>query len=633
MLDSAMGMTIPPEFHMWFMLGLTACAVYSFMRERFSLELTCLVLMSVLLLYGQAFTFEDADGVNRMSARYLLAGFSNPSLIAVLALLVIGQSLIQTDSLRFVTTRLVSPEKGRALASVFIIMLFVTALSAFMNNTPLVIIAIPIMKSLMQTANIDPGRVMMPLSFAAILGGMTTLIGSSTNLLVSSTMVEMGYRPLGFFEFTYPALILVAVGTAYVLLVAPHILPKRASIKDEIVGDEKEFVAELDIAADSKLVGSECMDGKFASLQDMNVKLIQRGGRIVLPPFEGFTINAGDILIVSATRESLGRLLSQYPGFLLSEEEKEIMLTGLDEQSETALQSAETRVLAQIMITPASRFADMSLEQMNFHNQFGAIILGIQRRARVVRRRLGRITLEPGDVLLIAGKNSVINSLRDSLDFIVLSGSKKDLPVPGKAPVAFAVFIATITLAATGVLSIPVAAFAGAAAMVATGCLDMQQATRAIDRKIFLLVGSMLALGQALQVTGGVEYLSQSILASPLASSPLWTASILFIIVAIATNVLTNNACAILFTPVAVALAEKFSTTPEMHEYLTTVFAITVIFAANCSFASPLGYQTNLLVMGPGHYRFRDFMVAGAPLVILLWITYIFIASQYFGLS
>ncbi|MCL4679549.1 MAG: SLC13 family permease [Alphaproteobacteria bacterium] len=628
-----MGMTIPPEFHMWFMLGLTACAVYSFMRERFSLELTCLVLMSVLLLYGQAFTFEDADGVNRMSARYLLAGFSNPSLIAVLALLVIGQSLIQTDSLRFVTTRLVSPEKGRALASVFIIMLFVTALSAFMNNTPLVIIAIPIMKSLMQTANIDPGRVMMPLSFAAILGGMTTLIGSSTNLLVSSTMVEMGYRPLGFFEFTYPALILVAVGMAYVLLVAPHILPKRASIKDEIVGDEKEFVAELDIAADSKLVGSECMDGKFASLQDMNVKLIQRGGRIVLPPFEGFTINAGDILIVSATRESLGRLLSQYPGFLLSEEEKEIMLTGLDEQSETALQSAETRVLAQIMITPASRFADMSLEQMNFHNQFGAIILGIQRRARVVRRRLGRITLEPGDVLLIAGKNSVINSLRDSLDFIVLSGSKKDLPVPGKAPVAFAVFIATITLAATGVLSIPVAAFAGAAAMVATGCLDMQQATRAIDRKIFLLVGSMLALGQALQVTGGVEYLSQSILASPLASSPLWTASILFIIVAIATNVLTNNACAILFTPVAVALAEKFSTTPEMHEYLTTVFAITVIFAANCSFASPLGYQTNLLVMGPGHYRFRDFMVAGAPLVILLWITYIFIASQYFGLS
>lgn len=628
-----MDMTIAPEFHMWFILGLTACAVYSFMRERFSLELTCLVLMSVLLLYGQVFTFEDADGVNRMSARYLLAGFSNPSLIAVLALLVIGQSLIQTDSLRFVTTRLVSPEKGRALASVLVIMLFVTALSAFMNNTPLVIIAIPIMKSLMQTARIDPGRVMMPLSFAAILGGMTTLIGSSTNLLVSSTMVEMGYRPLGFFEFTYPALILVAVGMAYVLLIVPHILPKRASIKDEIVGDEKEFVAELDIAPDSKLVGSECMDGKFASLQDMNVKLIQRGGRIVLPPFEGFTINAGDILIVSATRESLGRLLSQYPGFLLSEEEKEIMLTGLDEQSETALQSAETRVLAQIMITPASRFADMSLEQMNFHNQFGAIILGIQRRARVVRRRLGRITLEPGDVLLIAGKNSVINSLRDSLDFIVLSGSKKDLPVPGKAPVAFAVFIATITLAATGVLSIPVAAFAGAAAMVATGCLDMQQATRAIDRKIFLLVGSMLALGQALQVTGGVEYLSQSILASPLASSPLWTASILFIIVAIATNVLTNNACAILFTPVAVALAEKFSTTAEMHEYLTTVFAITVIFAANCSFASPLGYQTNLLVMGPGHYRFRDFMVAGAPLVILLWITYIFIASQYFGLS
>lgn len=625
--------TIAPEFHMWFMLALTACAVYAFIRERFGLELICLVLMSVLLLYGQIFDFQDAEGANRMSARYLLAGFSNPSLIAVLALLVMGQSLIQTDSLRFVTTRLVSPQKGRALFSVFVILIFITALSAFMNNTPLVIIAIPIMQTLMQTANLDPGRVMMPLSYAAILGGMTTIIGSSTNLLVSSAMVEMGYRPLGFFEFTAPALILVGVGMIYVLLIAPLILPKRASIKDEIVGGEKEFVAELDIAADSKLVGCECTEGKFAPLQDMNVKLIQRGGRIVLPPFEGFTIQAGDILIVTATRESLGRLLSQYPGFLLSEEEKEIMFTGLDEQSETALQSAETRVLAQIMITPASRFADMSLEQVNFHNQFGAIILGIQRRARVVRRRLGRITLEPGDVLLIAGKNSVINSLRDSLDFIVLSGSKKDLPVPGKAPVAFTVFIATVALAATGVLSIPVAAFVGAAAMVATGCLDIQQAARAIDRKIFLLVGSMLALGQALQVTGGIEYLSQAILSSPLASSPLWTAALLFIIVAIATNVLTNNACAILFTPVALALAEKFSAGPEALDHLASVFAITVIFAANCSFASPIGYQTNLLVMGPGHYRFRDFMVAGAPLVLLLWITYIFIASQYFGLS
>lgn len=634
MMDSLSGLAIPPDFHMWFMLGLTAFAVYSFMRERLTLEVTSIVLLSVLLLYGQIFAFPDEEGVNRMDARFLLAGFSNPSLIAVLALLVMGQSMIQTDSLRFITNLFVSAKKGMALISVFLILVFVTVLSAFMNNTPLVIIAIPIMKSLMQGAGMDPTRIMMPLSFVAILGGMTTLIGSSTNLLVSSAMVEIGYRPIGFFEFFEPALFMVAVGFVYVILIVPRLLPKRASIREEIVGGEKEFVAELDISSDSKLVGSECVDGKFSQLQNMNIKLIQRGGHLILPPFEGHEIQSGDILIVSATRASLGRLLSQYPGFLLTEEEEELIDgAGMDEQTANTLNAAETRVLAKIMITPASRYIDMSLDHVNFHRQFGAIILGIQRRARVVRRRLGRIRLEAGDILLVAGKNSTINSLRDSSDFIVLSGSKKDLPVPGKAPVAIGVFMATIILAATGILTIPAASFAGAAAMIGTGCLNIQQATRSIDRKIFLLVGSMLALGHSLQVTGGVRYLSDLILASPFSSSPLWTASILFIIVAIATNVLTNNACAILFTPIAVSLAEKFAQTPEMHAHLASVFAITVIFAANCSFASPIGYQTNLLVMGPGHYRFRDFVVAGAPLVLILWITYIFIAAYYFGLS
>ncbi|MCB1591396.1 MAG: SLC13 family permease [Alphaproteobacteria bacterium] len=633
-MDSLAGVHIPPEFHMWFMLALTFMAVYSFMRERLSLEVTSILLLSTLLLYGQIFVFKDETGFNRMDAKFLLAGFANPSLIAVLALLVIGQSLIQTDSLRFVTNLFVSTKKSMALLSILLVLIFVTVLSGFMNNTPLVIIAIPILQNLMQNSRMDPGRIMMPLSFVAILGGMTTLIGSSTNLLVSSTMVEMGYDPIGFFDFTQPAIIMVVAGFAYVLLIVPNILPKRESIKEQIVGDQKEFVAELDIAPDSRLVGSECIDGKFSQLGNMNIKLIQRGGHLILPPFEGYAINAGDIIIVSATRESLGRLLSQYPGFLLSEEEEEIMDSGgLDEQAETALRSAETRVLAKIMITPASRFIDMSLDHVNFHRQFGAIILGIQRRARVVRRRLGRIRLEAGDVLLIAGKNSVVNSLRDSPDFIVLSGSKRDLPVPGKAPVAIGVFVATVALAAMSLLPIPVAAFAGAAMMVGTGCLNIQQATRSIDRKIFLLVGSMLALGHALQVTGGVQYIADLILSSPFASSPLMTASLLFIIVAIATNILTNNACAILFTPIAMSLAEKFATTPEMHTQLASTFAITVIFAANCSFASPIGYQTNLLVMGPGEYRFRDFVKAGVPLVILLWITYIFIASHYFGLT
>ncbi len=618
---------------MFFMLALTCCAIFLFVREKLSLEVISVFLMTILLLYGQIFSVQNDSGDNLLSSEAILSGFSNPSLIAVLALLVMGQGMIHTDSLRFLTNLFVTERKELAWISVLAILVFVLVLSAFMNNTPLVIIAIPVMQVLFRSIGAPNSRIMMPLSFVAILGGMITLVGSSTNLLVSSTMVELGYDPLGFFDFAIPGSILAAVGFLYVTLILPWLMPDRASIKDELVGSETEFVAEVDVDEDSKLIGEASEDGKFSVLKNMTVRLIQRGGRLVLPPFDNHKIQSGDILIVSATRRVLGEYLSKNPGFLLSGDKKGVKDEDEDENVSAALESAETRVVAQIMITPASRMIDMSLDHIGLHKRFGTVVLGIQRRARVVRRRLGRIRLEAGDILLVAGTNSRINNLRKNPDFIVLSGSKKDLPVPEKAPIAMAIFLMTIGSAALGYLSIPVAAFSGAVVMIGTGCLNIRQATRAIDRKIFLLVGSMLALGTALQVTGGADYIASLILAMPLAGSPILLLSVLFLIVAILTNVLTNNACAILFTPIAMNLA-NYVTVPDDFSYdLSYIFAITVVFAANCSFASPIGYQTNLLVMGPGQYRFSDFVKGGLPLVIIIWLTYIAVMHFYFGLS
>jgi di/tricarboxylate transporter len=627
---------------MWFMLFLTGAAVYAFITEKLSMELVSVILMTVLLLYGQAFPIIDQTGNNQLDPRSVLSGFSNPSLIAVLALLVMGQGMIHTDSLRFLTNLLVIENNKFAWISVVLILVFVMIFSAFMNNTPLVIIAIPIIQSLLHSMKVPNSRVMMPLSFAAILGGMTTLVGSSTNLLVSSTMEELGQTPLSFFDLTIPGSIMAAVGFVYVLFVLPRILPKRGgSIKEELGGNETEFVAEIDIAEDSKLVGEISEDGGFPSLKDLNVKLIQRVGHLILPPFSGHVIESGDILIVGATRHALATLLSKYPGYLLSDEEAEA-IEGVeksgsnedeDNEDSSILENAQTRVLAKIMVTPASRMVDMSIENTGLDKRFGVIILGIRRRERVVRRRLGRIRLEAGDVLLVVGKHARINSLRQNSDFIVLSGSKQDLPVLSKAPIALFIFLAVVGSAALGLISIPVAAFSGAAAMVGTGCLNLRQATRAIDRKIFLLVGSMLALGAALQATGGAEFIASLILSVPHGDSPLFIAAVLFLIVALATNVLTNNACAILFTPIALNIANDLGTIEGLNYPLSYIFALTVVFGANCSFASPIGYQTNLLVMGPGQYKFRDFVKAGTPLVLVIWITYIFIAKYYFGLS
>ena len=235
------------------------------------------------------------------------------------------------------------------------------------------------------------------------------------------------------------------------------------------------------------------------------------------------------------------------------------------------------------LITPASRLIDMSIDHAGFHRQFGAVVLGIQRRARVVRRRLGRIRLEAGDVLLVAGSKADIEDMRYSQDLIVLSGSKKELPVPKKAPIAGFIMMATIGLAAFGILSIPVAAITGSVLMIATDCLNVRQATRAIDRKIFLLVGAMLALGQALQVTRGDEFIADSLLSISFVDTPFLMLSLLFIVVAICTNILSNNACAILFTPIAAGIAVNMG--------VDFIFALTVLFASNCSHHR---LQTNL---------------------------------------
>lgn len=627
-----MSSIIDTSFHMWFVLLVTAAAVYFFAREKYPLEVTSIGILTMLLLFGQLFPLPDANGRNQLDAYNLLSGFANPALLAVLALLVMGQAIMRTDSLRLFVHFFVNNKYLPPKIAIFGILIFVMSLSAFLNNTPLVILTIPILQAIGISAGISESKIMMPLSFAAILGGMTTLVGSSTNLLVSSSMVELGYEALGFFDFFVPGLMLAAAGLVYLVIVLPWLIPDRRSLKQAIEGGEKEFVAEIDIASDSILVGMECVEGRFPALPDMDVRLIQRKGHLILPPFEGYQIESGDIMIVAATREALAGVLSKFPGFLLSDEEVKAIDAVEEEEEKDGPQDlddtvAETRMLAELMIPPASRFTEMTIDQVDFQHQFGIIVLGIQRRARVVRRRLGRIRLEPGDVLLVAGSQGSINEMRakGKTDVIVLSGSKKELPIPKKAPVAGLIFLGTILLASTGILSIAVAAISGAVLLVATGCLNIRQATRAIDRKILVLVGSMLALGTAMQATGGAQFIAELMLKAPFATEPLYMAALLFIIVAFCTNILSNNACAILFTPIAMNMAVNLGADP-------IIFAITVIFAANCSFASPIGYQTNLLVLGPGHYRFRDFIKAGVPLVFVIWFAYIFIAKFYYGL-
>ncbi len=605
-------------FQMWVTIGLAGVTLILYVTEWLSMELTSLLLLFALLVLFHFFPVETESGRIVLEATELVRGFANPALITVLALLVVGEGLVRTGALNGVAGILTRP--GIApIASLFLIMLLVLVLSAFMNNTPVVVIFIPILRLLATESRFQVGRVMMPLSYIAILGGAVTLVGSSTNLLVSSSLIELGRDGLDFFDVTPMGLILAGVGSIYTLFILPFLLPARESPAQDMTGQGRQYISQLKVAEDSDLVGEKTVAGFFKSLPDVTIRMIVRGERPILPPFEEVTVRPGDVLVVAATRKALTEAVSKYPKLF-----QPLAVSGahVDEEEvegDEPLPGTPDRLIVEAMVVPASRMAGLSLGQIAFPQRFGGLILGIQRRARMIRDRMSRIRLQAGDTLLILGTPDVLQQVRAEHDLVVLSGTAAELPRPHHTKRALLIFLVAIALAASGVVPILVAALGAATLMIASGTLNLRQAGRAIDRKIVLLVAVALALADALQSTGGAELLAREVLSLFEGATPPVVLSVFFLMVSLFTTLLTNNACAVLFTPIGLNMAEKMLIDPM-------IFALTVLFAANCSFASPVAYQTNLLVMGPGRYRFHDYMKGGLPLVFILWLTFSFSA-------
>lgn len=599
-------MTIEPSWQMWVTFALIAGAIALYATERFPLEQTSLALLAALLVLFHFAPLDLPD--QRLDARRLLAGFADPALIAVLALMVVGQGLIRTgaldEAIRFLSHRFLR-KPGLSLTLTLAV---IATLSAFINNTPIVVIFIPVMATIAERLNRGPSRLMMPLSFAAILGGMVTLIGSSTNLLVAGATTAMDQPAMGFFDFAVPGSLLAFVGLIYVIFVLPRLLPERASMASEITGDGKQFIAQIAVRPGSPLVGQSAIAGMIPDLKGMTVRLIQRGAESYLPPFEDVLLRPGDTVVVAATRALLTEALARMPELAETEDSG----------------SVGDSMLAEAMVTPASRVIGRKLRLIGFHFHTGCVILGVQRRSRMMRGRMEDIRLEAGDVLLVLGPRDRVTNLRMSREVLLIEWSTLELPSRHHAKRALGVFTAVVLAAATGVMPIVIAALAGALGMLALGCLNINQAARAVDRRVALLVAAALAMGSALQGTGGAGYLAQHMIAALADLGPAVLLSALFALVAVMTNILSNAATAVLFTPIAINTALALGMEP-------TAFIHAVIFGANCSFATPMGYQTNLLVMGPGHYKFADYLRGGAPLAVLIWLAFSLFAPWYYG--
>ncbi len=588
-------------------------SVVCFALEKWSIEV---ISLATLVAFVLLFALVPSETI-QIKPFELVQGFANPALITVICLLMIGQALFNTDALDGPTKFLISIS-GTGITRTLIVLLGSAAIiSAFLNNTPVVVMFIPVLTAIAAKRNFDAAKGLMPLSYICILGGMTTLIGSSTNLLVADVAAREGYE-ISFFDFTVPGVILALVGAFYIIFIMPMILKQRPGMVEELkLNSGRQFVSQIEITANHPLLGIESRLGLFPQLTDMTVMMVVRREIPIRPPFEDIILSSGDIIIVAATREALTKALSAGSANVPSHPKEETP-------------SAEKEIevdfnLAEVIVSPGSRFVGRTVQGANIRFTEGVVVMGVQRNSRMQHREFRDIRLEPDDTLLIGGTVDAINRLRSSRDLLLLEWSAAAVPMRRFAPRAIAIFALVVFAASTGILPIMVASLAGVFAMFAASCLNIRQAARTFDGRIFMLVAAALAGAVALEKTGGASYLANGVVTLFEGQSPAVILSAFFLATAVLTNFLSNNATAVLFTPIAIKVALAIGAPPE-------AFIAGVIFAANCSFATPVGYQTNLLVMGPGHYRFSDFIKAGSPLVILMWLAYSFVGPWHYGL-
>ncbi|MEM9677197.1 MAG: SLC13 family permease, partial [Pseudomonadota bacterium] len=506
------------DFHMWATFVVITMSIVGYAWEKWSIEGVALATLAALLalftLIPQSPTGLTATVVD---ANELIAGFANPALVTVLALLVIGQALFNTDALEK-PAELMAKLGGRSVFRTILVLLLTAAVtSAFLNNTPVVVMFIPIIAAIAKQRGFHPTKALLPLSYVGILGGMTTLIGSSTNLLVAGVSARSGLE-LGFFDFIVPGIVMAGTGFLYVIFVMPWLLGNR-DMPDEssALASGRHFVAQIDVTEGHRLVGEAAVAGLFPSLQGITVRSIYRpkmgprksgdssGDELILPPFEDLTLQPGDMIVVAATRRALTRALSEGAASLpqLAVEERDP-----ERASDELGRLSESFTLAEAVVAPGSRLSGRTIDAARIRQTYGTMVLGLQRRSSVSRGMMRDNRLEPGDTLLVGGLPDDMERLRESRQLLLLERSAAEVPLRAYAPRAISIFAIVILLAATGIVPIVAASLIGAYAVIAAGCLSLRQAARSFDRQIFMLVGASLAAATAMEQTGGASYLA-----------------------------------------------------------------------------------------------------------------------------
>jgi len=598
-------MNLPPlpDTHALAVLALVVLALYLFSRERIAIETSSLFVLVLLTCGFAAFPYSTAKG-EHLEALDFFSGFGHEALVAVCALMIAGNGLVHTGALEPVGRSLARLWKLSPALSMLLTLIIGAFLSAFVNNVPIVVLLLPILISVSLRTGAPASGMLMPMGFATLVGGMSTTIGTSTNLLVVSVAADMGMRRLEMFDFFVPTAIVAGISIVYLWLIAPRLLPARkATLADT---SPRIFAAQLVVPEDSFGVDKTLADIIEKTGGTLEVSRIMRDSGTFIQPLPDVHIRAGDRLLVNDTPDNLKEFESALGATLYVGD------TAVDEEHPL---SGEGQQMAEIVVMQGSPLLGMTLKQLNFANSYQLLVLAIHREGstlETLREKIEQIRLRSGDVLLVQGHKETIAETKRAGNLLVLDATS-DLPHSDKAYIALLIMAGIVVVAAFGLAPIAISAVCGVLLMLVTRCLTWQQASLALSTQVILIVVASLALGSALLQTGGAEYLAQVFVSVTAGASPAVILSGLMLLMAILTNVVSNNAAAVIGTPIAISIAHQLQLDPEP-------FVIAVLFGANMSYATPMAYKTNLLVMNAGGYTFMDFVRVGVPLTIIVWL-------------
>ena len=534
-------------------------------------------------------------------------GFSSAATVTVAAMLVLSAGVERSGAMDWAAARLAGSGRRGERAVLLGLMAPVALLSAFMNNTPVVALMIPATLAVGRRTGLPPSRLLMPVSFASILGGTCTLIGTSTNILVDSLYRSHGGPGFGIFEFWTLGIACVLVGGGYLLVCAPRLLPRRLGLAGMLpAAGSGAFVTVVTLPEDSPFAG-RTLGEVFADERGARVVELVRGEDPHLKPDAGMVLEAGDLVLLEGSANAIHALLER-KGLAAG--------TALADDRRVRISRVDLH-LVEAVVVPNSSFRDRRVRDLGLSRRFGVQVLGLRRLGRQHHRRLRDLRLHAGDVLLVQGEPQALKALEDDHDVLLMHGVEETVKKPAKAPMALGILLAVVASAAAGLAPLPVAGLAGAALMLLTGCLDTRAAVRALDPAVLLLIAASLPLGVAMEQVGLASEVAGAVARAGEVFGDGYGVFLLvglvYLATSLTTEVMSNNAAAVLLVPIALQVAEQTGMRPEP-------LLVAIAFGASASFATPVGYQTNTLVMGPGEYRFRDYLRLGAPLNLITWL-------------